>query len=102
MNVATGQMWETFGTYGSWAYLAFCGFNGIVNMSWDELDFNTLFEAIECPQNVSLVGGMGVKLPPQIQTFFSSMRGATSIDTEEAITPEGEPTMDEEIYGEKP
>ena len=45
---------------------------------------------------------MGVALPANVQTFLNSLRGASSIDTEDMIHEEGEPTADEEIFEEEP
>jgi hypothetical protein len=93
---------EKIGTYGAWIYMAFCAVNGIINMQWDELDFTTLFEAIEGPQAIAFVGAMNVSLPANVQIFLSSMRSASSVDTEDMTTDDGKPTADEDVYGEEP
>ncbi len=44
---------------------------------------------------------MGVALPANVQTFLNSLRGASSMDTEDMINEEGEPTADEEVFEEE-
>ncbi len=49
MDIETGEFYERAGSIGSWIYLGFIGFNGLVNSLWDELDFTALFDAVEGP-----------------------------------------------------
>ncbi len=98
LDIETGEFYERAGSIGSWIYLGFIGVNGLINSLWDELDYTALFDAVEGPQAIAFIGGMGVALPANVQTFLNSLRGASSFDTEEMINEDGEPTADEVVF----
>ena len=49
MELETAETYETVGSVVSWIYLALLGANGLMNVSFESLDFQALMDAIEGP-----------------------------------------------------
>ena len=49
MSVDTAETYETLGSTVSWIFLALLGVNGVLNTTFESLDYQALMDAIEGP-----------------------------------------------------
>ena len=49
MTLETAETYETVGSVVSWIYLLLLGANGLMNTSFESLDYQALMDAIEGP-----------------------------------------------------
>ena len=102
MELETAETYETVGSVVSWTFLIMLGVNGVVNASFESLDFQALMDAIEGLQLLAFIPAMNVKLPPNINYFLASIKEAASAEPSDKMRPKGKPTMAKNVFGEQP
>ena len=102
MELETAETYETVGSVVSWTFLIMLGVNGVLNASFESLDFQALMDAIEGLQLLAFIPAMNVKLPPNINYFLASIKEAASAEPSNKMRPKGKPTMAKNVFGEQP
>lgn len=102
MDVETGEKYETAGSVVSWIMLALMFVNGGLNTMWDELDYSALMDAVEGPQLISFVAAMDVTLPPDVNSFFASIRGVGAVEPTEQLIGDDAASVADQVFGERP
>ena len=102
MELETAETYETVGSVVSWIYLLLLGANGLLNTSFESLDFQALMDAIEGPQLIAFIPAMDVKLPPNVNYFLASIKEVAAVEPSDKMRPDGEPSMANNVFGEQP
>ena len=102
MELETAETYETVGSVVSWIYLLLLGANGLMNTSFESLDFQALMDAIEGPQLIAFIPAMNVKLPPNVNYYLASIKEVAAVEPSDKMRPDGEPSMANNVFGEQP
>ena len=93
MELETAETYEYIGSVVSMTFMIMLGVNGVLNTSFESLDYQALMDAIEGLQLIAFIPAMNVKLPPNVNYFLASIKEAVAVEPSNKMRPKGKPAM---------